>query len=373
VNWHRYLAGCLHLFALLAMGAHGAPLVAEENASPAWASAVQTIEEVTPRLLAEHKTPGVSIALVEAKKLIWAKGFGVGNAAIGEPVEVDTMFEACSMSKPLFAYAVLKLVEQQKLDLDRPLAQYLDKPYLADQPLHEKVTARMVLAHTTGFPNWRPGGWRSKGKLIVRFEPGTRYGYSGEGFLFLQRVVEHQVGETLEPWIQRTLLQPLAMNRSSYVWQPAYDKTAAAGHTASGEVRRSRTLYKNANSAYTLYTTPSDYARFLIEMLSADAAAEHSLQPATIDAMLTPQPILSSRVSEARGLGWAIATRPGDTYAYHTGSNPGFRCYSRFDRKAGSGIVIMTNAESGAKVWAGMVEALDAASGRQSDNSVAKD
>ena len=140
------------------------------------------------------------------------------------------------MSKLPAAYVTLKLIEQGKLDLDRPLREYLDHPYLTNEPLHLKITARMALSHTTGFPNWRKGGWRSGGPLPVLFEPGTKFGYSGEGFTYLQRVIEHITGEPFEPYVQRTLFAPLGITSASYVWQERFEKTAAAGHDAKGAV-----------------------------------------------------------------------------------------------------------------------------------------
>lgn len=320
-----------------------------------WEEVASQLEELVPKLMEQHTTPGVSIAIVDNRKLVWARGFGVREAGTDHPVETNTLFEACSMSKPLFAYAALKLVEEGKLDLDRPLAEYLDKPYLEDQPLHEKITARMVLSHTTGFPNWR------KGKpLTVAFEPGTEQRYSGEGFLYLQRVVEQIVDQPLEPWIQQRLLQPLGMNDSSYVWHTKRKDQAAAGHDKRGQLKPDRRLYTRPNSAYTLYTTPSDYARFLIEMLGPEAGSPHSLREETITEMLTPQVEIPDSTGTARGLGWAVSTEPSRPFGFHGGSNgTGFRCYSRFRRAEGTGIVIMTNSVSGAAVRDEIVKSLE--------------
>ncbi len=121
------------------------------------------------------------------------------------------------MSKLPATYLALQLVEREQLDLHKPLVQYLDKPYLPDQPLHEQITAYMVLVHTTGFPNWREGGWQSGNPLLVQFTPGSQFGYSGEGFLYLQRVMEHITAAPFEELAQRELLVPLNMNSSSYV------------------------------------------------------------------------------------------------------------------------------------------------------------
>src|SRR5699024_337602 len=133
-------------------------------------------------------------------------------------------------------------------------------------------------SHTSGFPNWRSGGWRSGGPIPVHFEPGSDFRYSGEGFLFLQQVVEKLTGIPTEEFIQDRLIEPLGMNSSSYVWQQGYDSLAAAGHTTEGHIpERERRLYETPNTAFTLYTTPYDYSLFLLEMMRADRSASHSL------------------------------------------------------------------------------------------------
>jgi CubicO group peptidase (beta-lactamase class C family) len=138
--------------------------------------------------MAESRVPGLSIALIEHGKIAWERGLGVKNTASGEKVNSNTVFEAASLSKRVFAYAVLKLVDRRLIDLDVPLFQYF--PGYIDDPRIRTVTARQVLTHTSGLPNWRPNGK----PLAFAFDPGTRFSYSGEGFVYLQAVVEHLTG-----------------------------------------------------------------------------------------------------------------------------------------------------------------------------------
>jgi CubicO group peptidase (beta-lactamase class C family) len=321
------------------------------------------LDELVPRLLESHKVPGVSIVGIENGRISWERQYGVRSADSREPVDSQTIFEACSMSKLPFAYAVMKLVEQGRLDLDRPLVEYLDKPYLPDEPRHRLITARMVLSHTTGFPNWREGGWDSGGPLHLLCDPGTRFTYSGEGFLYLQRVVEHITGTPIQPYLRQTIFDPLGIAISSYVWENRYEKLAAAGHDDKGQVKPNRPHYPDANVAFSLYCTPAEYATFLVEIMKPDRSAPQSLSEASIAAMLTRTTRADGHRSVDRsgtgnsdvpywGLGWAIdATSSGDRI-YHSGSNgTGFRCYCEFDRQRGSGIVIMTNAVNGDALW----------------------
>jgi len=322
-----------------------------------------SLDELVPRLMAKHKVPGVSIVGIANRGIAWERHYGVRCAGRPQPVEGRTIFEAASMSKLPAAYIALKLVEQGKLNLDRPLGQYLDMPYLTNEPLHLKITARMVLSHTTGFPNWRKGGWRAGGPLPVLHEPGSTFGYSGEGFLYLQRVIEHITGESFEPYVQRTFLKPVGMSAGSYVWQDDFKRLAAAGHASQGEVRANRELYHDANAAYSLYCTARDYASFMIEMLRLDRSRPHSLSAGSIEAMLARTTRMEGRKPATRrggphsepswyGLGWVIDANAAGDRVSHSGSNgTGFRCYCEFDPKRGEGIVIMTNAVGGAALW----------------------
>ena len=117
----------------------------------------------------------MSIGLIRNGKTVWLYGFGVKDKETQAPVQTDTIFEAASLSKPVFTYGVLKLVDQGKLDLDAPLSSYLPKPYVPDERV-SKITARLVLSHRTGFPNWR-----GDDGLPIYFSPGERFSYSGEG------------------------------------------------------------------------------------------------------------------------------------------------------------------------------------------------
>src|SRR5882757_6175239 len=114
--------------------------------------------------------PGLAIAVIRGGKTIWLHGFGVKEVRTGQPVTAQTVFEAASLSKPVFTYAVLKLVEQGKLGLDVPLTTYLPKPFIAGDERLAKITARLVLSHRTAFPNW-PG---DDGSVLISVTPGEK-------------------------------------------------------------------------------------------------------------------------------------------------------------------------------------------------------
>ncbi len=330
---------------------------------------VATVERLVPALMGELRVPGVSVALVRDREVVWSKGFGVKDVVTRSPVSRDTVFEAASMSKPIFAVLAMQLVDGKRLDLDRPLTGYLTEQAVPDQPEKQIVTARMVLSHTSGFPNWRPGGEEREGPLPLLFAPGSRFGYSGEGMFYLQRVVEAIAGQPLDVLAQRALFAPLALRLTGYSWTPDIEAQLATGHGDDGTVI-TRSHYTHPNAAYTLYTTAGEYARLLVEVMRAEQGSSTLLSADSAREMLRHQVALDGRDPVERpwdagglgvfwGLGWSLnATRAGDI-AHHGGSNrTGFRCFSQFSPSRGSGLVIMTNGTRGSELWTRLVAAI---------------
>ncbi|MBN2272485.1 MAG: serine hydrolase [Sedimentisphaerales bacterium] len=321
------------------------------------------LEARIPQLMEAEHVPGLSMALIRDNAIVWKGVFGVRTTGKPEKVDDRTVFEAASMSKPLFSYAVLKLTEQGVFDLDRPLDSYLPEPYLPDRPLAKKITGRMVMLHRTGLPNWREGGWRNAGPLPLLHEPDTRFTYSGEGYLYLQKAIERLTGKSINAWMEESLLKPLNMTDSSYLWRKSFQNNFAGGHDKEGNLKKSRRFYEQGNAAFSLYTTPTDFALFLIEIMKPDRSAGHSLTAQTVEKMTTLQvePDTADERSR-RSLGWVIAPEENGGWVCHSGSNgTGFRCNSRFSPATGSGCVIMTNADNGRKVWEAILAIIDSA------------
>lgn len=318
---------------------------------------VAVIEEAAPALLEEHNVPGVAVAVLQEGRLAWSRGFGVRTAGSPSEMTADTVMEACSMSKPFFAYVFLQLVEENRFALDHPLVEYLDDGYLEDER-RGLITARKALSHTTGLPNWREGGWRSGSPLSLRFEPGADFRYSGEGFLMLQRAVEKQMATDLATLAGDRLIEPLGLRRTGFVWRDTWRRDAASGHDRKGRVKSRRKRYQQPNSAYTLYTTVDEYAAFLAEIMKDDRSASWSLSDAMVAQMLTPHSRRNDQSADW-GLGWGLRELDCQRLVYHSGSNrTGFRCYSEFVPETSEGLVIMTNGVNGKAVWQALVERL---------------
>jgi CubicO group peptidase (beta-lactamase class C family) len=309
----------------------------------------QKLDREAQQQMKIHKVPGFSVVLIENGEIASHEVYGVKNSKTSDSVKDRTVFEVASLSKPVFAYGLLKLVEKGQLNLDTPLPDYLDSTDVKNDPRLNIITAEMVLSHTTGFPNWRP----KNEDLKIYFKPGKRFNYSREGFVYLQKVVEHISGMPIEEYMKKTVFDPLDMTHSSYVWQKDYETLKAAGHDADGIPLL---MYKptSANMAFTLHATSLDYAKFVIAIMR-----NVGLKPETMHQMLTPQirvgaggpssieeysKDLSPTVSWA--LGWGIQeTTEGPTF-WHWGDNGGFKSYVAGSQN-GKGIIIFTNSENG--------------------------
>ena len=322
---------------------------------------ITQLQKDIPDLMHQADVPGLAIAIVRNGKPAWQHNFGVKNAKTNQPVTDDTIFEAASLSKPVFTYAVLKLVDQGKLALDTPLSNYLPKPYIENDDRLNKITARIVLSHRTGFPNWR-----NDGPLAIKFIPGERFSYSGEGFVYLQTVVAQTTGKPLNDLMNELVFTPLGMTSSSYTWRSDFDARTAYGHDVDGNPG---TIRKDDqfNAAASLNTTAHDYALFLAAILNGTG-----LQPATLREMETPQIAVDPECTNCTdrapkelsktifwGLGWGIqrpiqsSTKRDDansTTLWHWGDNGDFKCFVLADPAHKSAAIVFTNSENGLSI-----------------------
>jgi CubicO group peptidase (beta-lactamase class C family) len=273
------------------------------------------------------------------------------------------------------------LVEDGVIDLDRPLQDYLKEPLAAHQarhpkawhedltalagdPLHRKITARMCLSHTTGFPNWR--WFEPDRKLRVKFEPGTRYSYSGEGMTFLQVVLEELTKKPLEDLMKEKVFGPYGMASSSYTWQPRFEGNFCHGHSETGQVY-DKDKDNAARAPSTLETTPEDYARFTRAVLKGQG-----LKPASWKQMFSPEIRITSKrqfgdgsmetttdndhIALSYGLGWGLLATPHGRGAFKEGHGDGFEHYSIVFPDRGLGVMILTNSANGESIFKELLE-----------------
>ena len=305
------------------------------------------LDRFITQLMDSARIPGLSMVLIRRNSIVYSKGYGLTKADSTQPVTPSTVFEAASLSKPVFAYAVLQLVEEKSLDLDKPLFEYLPYPDAAADARYQKITARMVLSHQSGFPNWRKD--RKRPQLAMAYSPGERFGYSGEGYVYLQKVVEKITGKPINECdgIQR-VLKPLGMTNSSFVWQSDFNTHVAMPHNEAGEPEQ-KYQPGQANMAYSLHTTAEDYARFIQAIFTPVG-----LKSATINQMLTPTSKLPTRFSGDTlstnlywGLGFGLEDMPDATYFWHWGDNGAFKCFIMANRNQQDAVIYFTNSANG--------------------------
>jgi CubicO group peptidase (beta-lactamase class C family) len=333
------------------------------------ATLVADLEQLLPRWMDEAMSPGLAIGLVRDGRLFWQRGFGVADRDTGTPISDATIFEVGSMSKPVFACVVLQLHEAGVLDLDTPLITYMPGRFVAADARADLITARHVLSHTSGLPNWRSGDE----PLALQFAPGDRWSYSGEAYYYLQSVVTHLTGRLsrnvcgtyegdlevcasdIDAFMKARLLVPLGMTSSGYVWNTTLASRSARPHDAKGLAMRK--AHPNAAdaaryaSAGGLHTTIGDYARFMIGLLDSAPGGGVRLRAETIDMMARPVVPVSERPRRSSwALGWQVLHTTAGNVIAHGGDNPGFHAFAAASRATRSGFLIMTNGDGGTKV-----------------------
>lgn len=299
------------------------------------------MDRLVPHLLAEACVPGLAVAVVQGGQTVWTAQFGVMNIEANKPVSAETIFDMASLSKPVFAYGVFIACERGILALDTPLRVYLPHSYLPDIPAVDRITARMVLDHTTGLPNWRRKGH----PLTLNRTPGEQFGYSGEGFVYLQHVLEHLTGQPLAQYMWQVVLEPLGMSHSGFAGGDEHRHLFATGYTRDGTPQLRGGLEK-ANAAWSLTATTRDYARFLIEMMPgviADAGRKRRVAE-----MLMPRVRVTSNL--AWGIGWGLQETPDGPAFWHWGDSPGFKNFTVGYPEEGVGGVVFTNGDNGIEV-----------------------
>lgn len=321
------------------------PLQAQPAAvQPAKAAA---LDQRIPELMQTAGIPGLSIAIVQQDKIVYERAFGLRSADTAEPVTSRTVFAAASLSKALFAYGLLKWSEQNDFDLDRPLHEYFPYPDLQHDDRYQRLTARQVLSHTTGLPNWRRGD-----QLNFVRDPGQQFGYSGEGFVYLMRVIEHLSGQELEAFMQEQVFTPLGMSRSSYVWQEDFNSDYAIPHDDFG-LTQPLNRPDAGNSAYSLQTTAHDYALFLQAVLQG-----RGIQAATRQQMLASQVTVAEDHPDVQwGLGVGLQSTPAGSAFWHWGDNGAFKAFCIAFPEQQVGVVYFANSSMGLSVAKELIQA----------------
>jgi CubicO group peptidase (beta-lactamase class C family) len=322
----------------------------------------------------ELKVPGVSAAVFRDGRIEWTRGWGVADVESGRIVDGQTRFQAASISKPVAAAVVLALVSQGRLSLDADVNGILTswKVPSNEHTAAAPVTLRRLLTHSAGTTVHGFRGYASdeqvptlvqlldgakpanSAAVRVDIPVGSRWRYSGGGFSIAQLVVENVTGKPFAEAARELVLQPFGMSSSTYVQPLPADLhvKAATGHRSNGEPVDGKWHTYPEQAAAGLWTTPEDLAKFAIELQKIAAGRSDSvMSPALAQDMLRRQ-------VDNSGLGVGIVGEGAATGFAHGGANEGFRAFWVGYRHHASGVVVMTNSDSGAAVANDLVRAV---------------
>lgn len=320
---------------------------------------------VLRRLLENPGVKAISVAVIQDARVVYREVVGMVDPTSKQAVNERTVFRGASLSKPVFAFLVMKLAEEGILDLDRPLVQYLDRPLpefadyrdLEADDRYRLLTARIILSHRSGFPNWRimnPGR-----RLDFKFTPGEQFKYSGEGYRLLQMILEQITGKAFNDLAREKVFGPLAMNSASYLWERRFDGNFAVdlGTGLRSLILQTKTV---PNSAGSLLSNAADYARFLAAVIAGQGLKRGSVETmlkrhvgVTSTSLHAPQgtdPGIREKIDLGWGLGWGRFRCPAGEAVFHTGREEGCDCYAVYFLEHGIGLVVFSVTNESAPV-----------------------
>ena len=321
-----------------------------------------------------YHTPGVSVAVINDGKLEWARGFGVKEINSGDSIDIHTLFEAGSVSKPVFALGVMKLKQDGTIDLDKDVNQYLKSWKVpANNDWQPVITLRQLLSHTAGtsvhgFPGYMKSediptvpqilngaGSANTAAVRVNMLPGTQFRYSGGGTTIAQLTVTDVLGKSFPEIMREKLFDPLKLQYSTYE-QPlpgAKENMASTASPWKGQAIKGRYHVYPEMAAAGLWTNPAELATLVLEVQKALEGKSTFLKKETIDEMLTPQKIASHI-----GIGFFLESKGDSTRFGHNGWDEGFVALLTAYKKGGKGAIIMVNSNEGYSIMDELIRAI---------------
>lgn len=309
------------------------------------------LETGISRIMDSLAIPGLSLAIINQNEVVYHNTFGVANTQTRAPISANSIFEGASLSKPIFAYFAMKMADKGTLDLDKPLHEYLPHPGIADVSAEQyrSITARMVLSHSTGFPNSSNGE-----EITLLHAPESGFSYSGEAYQYLAAVIGilNGVGWKSEfnAIFEKEVTVPLGMKYTSFLWNDHLAKHKVYGHDVDGNPTDNDTggwSGKTFNAFSSIHSEAGEYARFIIAMLN-----QEGLSPKAFEEMLSTQNSFSAteniRLETGQtgwGLGFAQKPTPYGLMHLHTGNNHDFQAYAMFVPARDYGLVAFTNSD----------------------------
>lgn len=316
------------------------------------------INDIIPKLIDEHRVPGLAVAVIESERLILKRGYGYADVKNKIPATSETGFNIGSVSKLFTAWGIMTLVEAGKLHLDKPAEQYLTRWQIPDSEFDvTKVTVRNLLSHTAGFsvhgyPGFPPdaqlpsleaslngqnGSIRADEPVELIYEPDTDFKYSGGGYTILQLLIEEVTGLSFEEYMRQAVFAPLFMENTSFTISPDILESSAKAYDENEEE-----IYLErftAKAAAGLHTTLDDLVLFTEEVLEANQV----LTDESISFIMTPTELSGGQY----GAGFRIMNMGGFTVGGHTGSNDGWESALLIHKPTKSALIMLSNSSNG--------------------------
>ena len=325
------------------------------------------VERSISAAMTRERVTGLAVAILNRGEVVYLRAFGEANAATHAPLTTRSTMYAASFTKTMFAQLVMQLVDDGVLDLDKPVVQYtgpLDTvakwAELMTDPRHARITSRMLLSHTSGLSNFRflnPGE-----RLMLNFEPGARYAYSGEGLNFLQYVIERITAVSLTTLMRDRVFASFGMRRTSMVWDSTFATDLAMGHDSAGTLvgHSRRSSPRAAGSADTDIRDMATWLRAVLRGQGLSAAARRTMfspqirirsahQFPTLDTTTTTR---DDGIALSYGIGWGLLTSPYGVAFFKEGHDDTTRNHMIGFPDAQSGMILMSNSGRGDRVFA---------------------
>jgi len=310
-----------------------------------------------------YRVPGVSIAVIYQHRIDWAKAYGIEEAGRSEPVTTHSLFQAASLSQPVAALAAFCFVDEGRINLDSDVNEFLSSWKLPENRItrENKVTLRTLLSHCAGLiPHEFRGYSQSKPMPTLRqildgqkpanspaarvyAVPGTQYSYSELGYAILQQLLIDLEEKPFPQIMKESVFQPLGMERSTFECPlpPGVKEMAVTGHLRKGQPLEGKWSRYPEMAAAGLWTTPTDLALFLIDVMKTARGESWKIVSAELArAMLTPQ-------INIQGCGFLIEDMGDNLFLHMKGRNEGFECFMVAYPVKGEGVVVMTNSDNG--------------------------
>lgn len=346
------------------------------------------VAAIVERLMVAGRVTGIGVAIFNDNAIVYRRSFGMADVDTQRALDENTVMYAASFTKAMFGYLVMQLVEDDVIDLDTSIAEYLPQPLpayekyadLAGDERWRRITPRMLLSHTSGLPNFRFFDFDAKvialnpnGKLRLRRDPGVAYGYSGEGMNLLQFVLEAGLGLDVGALMQTRVFDRFGMTRTSTTWREDFAANLANGHDESG-TNLGHKIRQGTRAAGSVDSTLVDMSHFLRGMLR-----QEGLSPAGFAEMFKPQIRIRSRlqfpvsgdpvpfetetdrddgIQLSYGLGWGRYDTPHGPAYFKEGGDDGWVNHMIAFPEAGNGLVIMTNSSNSRAIFKALLAEL---------------